>query len=131
MRLDIQQFGGRGASSSMNNPKEKYVQLIVDNINNDYKQMSQEDREWANTFTKYLDVMGYDSSKDFKEDILYLALTNDNDNYREGRTNAFNYNLNDAGEIELKDGSLYSYRKAVAEARKRIKYFNKYLDDED
>jgi len=111
-------------------PTEHYIQLIVDDINSDYEKMSPEDREWANTFDKYLDVMGYNSSKDFKDDILWLARENDNQNFRWGKTNAFNYNLNDSGEIE-DNGQLVSYRKAVTEAKKRIKYFNKYLNDDE
>ena len=111
--------------------KEQYIQLIVDEINNDYEKMDPEDKEWADNFTNYLDVMGYDSSKDFKEDIMFMALKHDNDNYSKGGSKELNFNLYDDGDIELEDGTLYSYRKAVTEAKKRIKYFNKQSYDEE
>ena len=111
--------------------KEQYIQLIVDEINNDYEKMDPEDKEWADNFTNYLDVMGYDSSKDFKEDIMFMALKHDNDNYSKGGSKELDFNLHDDGDIELEDGTLYSYRKAVTEAKKRIKYFNKQSYDEE
>ena len=131
MKLNIQLYGGRGASSSSKiNRKEMYIKLIADEIMEDYSKMNEEDREWADNWTNYLDVMGYDSAKDFKEDIMYMARRHDNDNFRNGLKKELDFNMHDDGDIELEDGTLFSYRKAIAEAKKRIKYFKRSSDDD-
>lgn len=114
-----------------NDRKEKYIQLIVDEINKDYEKMDKNDREWADSYTNYLDAMGYDSGKAFKEDIMHIARRKDNENYENGGKKEDDFDLHDDGDMVLEDGTIYSYRKALIEAKKRIKYFNESLFDEE
>ena len=60
------------------------------------------------------------TSKEFKEEVYYLATQYDNNLYENGcYTHRLYINMMDDGSIVEEDGTIYSYRQIMAEVRKQ------------
>ena len=127
--------------------EERYIDFIVDTIETDIEEKfdTKEERYEINTFSKYLNAMGYDSSKDFKEDIIWSINDMSNKMFKEYEKEGLSYDeiikkmksnsnyfeVMDDGSIEGENYKITSYGSITKEAKKRVKYFNKYLDEDE
>lgn len=94
---------------------ETKLELVVSLITKDVKDdLNGYYKDWGiESWSEYLEDTGR-TSTDFKEDVCYILNRYSNEN------NVDVY-LNDSYELELEDGSLFSYRKLMNKVRKQLK----------
>lgn len=100
------------------------VNLIVNQMNKD---IQEEEKRHNFKFERtnmqdYLDEIRWGmTSKEFKEEVYYLANKQDNERYNNGYINARSYiNMMDDGSIEEFDGTIITYRQIMARVRKEV-----------
>ena len=99
---------------------ERAVDIISNSILEDIKRYEERwnCRGEITNMQEYLDNVAGLSSREFKNDMMWLINNYNNENYSKGIKDRIN--MWDDGTIEEKDGTTYSYRTIMSLVRKKV-----------